>query len=223
MSASRASHKTGGPAPADDQSVDGPDGAQRPGDGRVRCAGCRQEMSRDDAERVVWHERIGFVFDMRGGAPGEEAFVHPHPECVGAACWGGFARMLGREVERPDRDAFMREMRDGLRSRLLERLGDAGRAGSAGASTSKVDEMVSSHRAELVLVAEDASNEAETIAQRAERSDVPVLEVLDAESLGKPVGRDAIDIWAVSDEEFAEACGLDAEKIISMQSPLQDG
>lgn len=191
--------------------------AQQKG-GKVECAGCRQSSRPADLERFVFHDTFGLVYDMRGGAPGEEVFVHPLTGCLSAAAWSGFSRKLGRRLEELEADELVADLRDGLRRRLEERLREAVRLGEATFGVDPVRRGVEAGDLEVVVVAEDAdSRRVEKFREWCEKTDVPSFEALTGDELGAIFSRDMVAAVGVSGDERGEAIGRDLEKILCIE------
>jgi len=128
-------------------------------DAAVTCAGCRQQGTRSDLERFVYHDDLGVCYDMRGGAPGREAWVHPLYGCLRAACWAGFPRAFREPLDSLDPRVLGEELEQGLHRRLRERLTDAARLGEAAVGRSAVERELGAEELEIVVVDCEASEE----------------------------------------------------------------
>lgn len=119
---------------------------------KVRCVGCRQLGPPEDLERFVYHESVGLIFDMRGGATGKSVWLHALPGCVGPACWAGFGREFGPSFDAPEADEILADLRTGVGRRLRERIAESFRLGEIAAGLSEVRRRFQSGALELVLV-----------------------------------------------------------------------
>lgn len=186
-----------------------PDGAQ------VTCAGCRQEGRRRDLERFVYHDEIGLLFDMRGGAPGREAWVHPLPGCVRAACWAGFARALDEPLADLDEAELLEDLAEGLHRRLRETLKDAARQGEVDVGSSAVVEGAESDAYELVVL--DPERETEVAASIEDGDDVLVFDEIRPGTLREAFGRE-VGAVGVPPGDRATELGRIAEKLICLRA-----
>lgn len=180
------------------------------------CVGCRQPGERTDLERFVYNESVGVLYDMRGGAPGREMFVHPLPGCIRAAAWAGFARALGQKLSKVDADELLEDLREGLRRRFQELLGESRRLGELVSGRSAVVHAAKSGALELVLLANSAG---ESIRRRArqldEETEATLIDQL-PEDISAAVFGDKIVILGLPHGALAERVGRTAEKLMCM-------
>jgi predicted RNA-binding protein YlxR (DUF448 family) len=187
------------------------------GPAKVTCAGCRQEGSRLDLERFVYHDEVGLMFDMRGGAPGREAWVHPLPGCVRAACWAGFSRALDEPLEDLDDDELLEDLEEGLHRRLRETMKDAARQGEVAVGTSAVAEGAASGTFELIVVDPDGDADAEIAASFDDGDDVLEFDEMRPGTLRDAFGRE-VGAVGVPPGDRATELGRTAEKLICLRA-----
>lgn len=182
----------------------------------VVCAGCRQGGPRADFERFVFHDTVGLVYDMRGGAPGREVFVHPLASCIRAAAWAGFARHLGEPLRELDGDDLVEAVRDGLAKDIGEQLFEAQRLGLLQTGRSAVER--ASHAGELELVLVDAAA-GHSVRREADKidddADVAVFDDIPERLLGSSLGSEVV-IVGLPPGTRAERLGRTVEKFICM-------
>jgi ribosomal protein L7Ae-like RNA K-turn-binding protein len=150
---------------------------------------------------------------MRRGAPGEPAFVHPQPGCLSAAAWGGFARVLDSRFEELEAESLVEEVRSGIETRLVERLGEAARHDELVAGDESVRRSMASGDVELAIVASDH----ETLDAWTREADAPVFAPLAGARLGEAVGVDRLAAVGIVPGPRADVVGRDAEKLICLE------
>ena len=183
----------------------------------VECVGCRQPGPRRDLERFVYHESVGLVFDMRGGAPGRELYVHPLPGCIRAAAWAGFSRRIEKPLRDLDGDELVGQVAEGLRTRLEEKVAEAARLDALYAGRSAVEHAERTDQLELVLVDPDAGDAIRRMTDRwAEESGIAVFETIPSGLLTTAVGRQTA-VAGFASGRRADAIGRTVEKLICIE------
>lgn len=186
---------------------------------KVRCVGCRQMGPPEDLERFVYHESVGLMFDMRGGAKGKSAWIHALPGCIGPACWAGFGRVFGPSFDAPEADEILADLRTGVGRRLRERIAESFRLGEIAAGVSEVRRGLRSAELELVLVDSGAGERL-----RGMFSDEPGTNVLHDLPKGPIEGAlgDGICVAGFRAGPRAMEIGRDAEKWICLEEDVGD-
>ena len=183
----------------------------------VECVGCRQPGPRRDLERFVYHESVGLVFDMRGGAPGRELYVHPLPGCIRAAAWAGFSRSIEKPLRDLDGEELVERVAEGLRTRLEEQVAEAARLDALYAGRSAVEHAERTDQLERVLVDPEAGDAIRRMTDRwAEASGIAVFETIPSGLLTAAAGRQTA-IAGLASGRRAEAIGRTAEKLICIE------
>lgn len=187
------------------------------GSAEVECVGCQQMGRRDDLERFVYHESAGLIFDMRGGAPGREMYLHPLPGCARAAAWAGFSRAAETPLRDLEADEVIDQVRDGLARRLAERVGEAARLDKLHVGRSAVERAHRRDDLELILVDPEAGNDVGRFADRLEEtSEIGVFRTIPGGLLTDALGAKVVIAGPVPGERGA-AIGRTAEKLICIE------
>jgi uncharacterized protein len=147
------------------------------------------------------------ALDLWAKAPGRGVWLCPLVTCLGKAIK---RRAFGRGLEDPGLfvpdDGFLAtQLREGLRSRLLQRLALARRAGAVIAGESRVAQAVKAGRGQLLILAEDLSDASRQKQEKnADRKGITVVKPgMGGAELGKCVGRDFAGIVLVDGKPFA--------------------
>ncbi len=188
----------------------------------VQCVGCQQSGRRRDLERFVYHESVGLVFDMRGGAPGDAVFVHPLPGCIRAASWAGFSRAFETPLRELDGDKLVGEVREGIETRLKDNLREASRLGILAVGRGPVERVAGDGELEIVLVDERAGNNTRQFAERLEKRDETVRFEISDGLLSEAIGQ-KVAISGVSGDERSDQVGRTTEKLICMTMETNEG
>ncbi len=188
----------------------------------VECVGCRQTGCRRDLERFVYHDSVGLVFDMRGGAPGRSAFVHPLPGCIRAAAWAGFSRAFETPLRELDGEAIVDEVRTGLQVRMRERIREARRLDDLAVGRGATSRMADGGDLEVVLIDREAGREARTLAERLGEPSGRARFELASGMLSEALGTNVV-IAGVRGGKSAESIGRTAEKWICIETNGDEG
>ena len=177
------------------------------------CIGCRRKAHSQELLRWVAvpqddGEALTVALDLWGKAPGRGVWLCPLSSCLGKAIK---RRAFGRGLEEPglfvpDHGFLATQLRDGLRSRFLQRLALARRAGTVIAGESRVAQAFKSGRGQLLILAQDLS---ESSRQKQEsnaiRKGVAVAAPeLGGNELGRCLGRDYAGILLVDGKPFSD-------------------
>ena len=180
------------------------------------CVGCQQEAEPADLERFVYHESVGLVFDMRGGAPGREAWVHPLAGCLRAAAWAGFSRALQTPLSL-EGDQLVDDVRQGLKRRLAERIGEANRQQVLRVGRRAVEKASAEGQLELVLLDATAGDSISRDVRRIdEKTDVHLFDALSEGLIEEALGRKVV-VAGVTPGRHAERIGRTIEKILCVE------
>ena len=177
----------------------------QPAAGPVRtCVACRQQSTSAQLLRLVVGPDGRVAADLAGGAHGRGAWVHPQPECVGAAATGGLARSLRRRVGL-NPEQLWSEIRAAAERRAWELVSAARRARRLAVGSGAVREALGAPAVGLVVVAVDArTSAAAPEVQEAIASGRAVGWGTKA-TLGRSVGRPEAGVVAVLDSGLARA------------------
>jgi len=180
----------------------------------VDCVGCQQPGRREDLERFVYHDSVGLVFDMRGGAPGREMYVHPLPGCIRAAAWAGFSRAAETPLRELEADELVDQVADGLATRLIEQVREAARLDELYVGYSPTERAHRRGDLELVLVDPEAGESVGRLGDRIdEGSEIGVFRTIPAGLLTEALGSKVV-IAGADPGAPGEAIGRTAEKLI---------
>lgn len=181
------------------------------------CVGCQQEADPADLERFVYHESVGLVFDMRGGAPGREAYAHPMAGCLKAAAWAGFSRALETPLDDLEGDQLVDDVRQGLRRRLAEQIGEASRQQSLRAGRRAVEKASAEGDLELVLLDAAAGDSiSRDVARIGEKTEAHVFDGLSEGLVEEALGRKVV-VAGIAPGRHAERIGRTIEKILCVE------
>ncbi len=176
------------------------------------CIGCRRKAQSQDLVRWVAvpqdaGEQLTVALDLWSKAPGRGVWLCPLESCLGKATK---RRAFGRGLDDPglfvpDDGFLVTQLREGLRSRLLQRLALARRAGALVAGESRVSQAFKAGRGKLLILAQDLSDASRQKQEtNADRKGVAVASpAMGGVELGKCVGREFAGILLVNGEPFA--------------------
>lgn len=157
----------------------------------------------EDLERFVHDAELGLLFDARQKAPGRGVWVTPGVDELRAALDGGFSRGFKTRVKPPDLASLMADMRVGITRRLIDTMSSAVRARSAHVGAAEVERVMQRDRADVVLLASDASDSTvQKFSSNADRKNIPVI---------RDVGSKA---------ELASWCGRDEVAVLALEAPF---
>lgn len=171
--------------------------------------------------------------DLAAKLPGRGAWVTARRDCLERAIRRKlFARSLGREVVTPD--DLIGRVEQGLRRRLLDRIGLSAKAGQALCGFEKVRAALGAGRTAVLIQAADAAADGRGKLARLARAVDPALPVLapaSADELGRALGREAVVHLAILPgrlaeqviEEAARLAGVTADGDESVSRPGSPG
>ncbi|HIC95660.1 TPA: DUF448 domain-containing protein [Candidatus Bipolaricaulota bacterium] len=169
------------------------------------CIGCRREREKSELIRLVRHEgRV--VIDYRAKLPGRAAYVCPKLSCIkGAMRRRRLARALKSDLPLDYQD-LPEEIAREIKRQIFSLLGLGARAGRVVSGWNGV--RAAKGRLELILVAEDAS---ENALRRFARSDRAFV-MFTKEELGRAIGRPPRSVLGLTDPELAARLELELER-----------
>jgi hypothetical protein len=182
------------------------------------CVGCSQRATPEELERFTFVEDVGLFFDMRRKAPGRGAWVHPRRGCVERAARGGFARGMKRRVEAPPVDELLRQMREGVESRLYESLQAAVHSRNVEIGGRTVREAMQRDDVDLLLLASDGgASTRERFRRNAERKGIPMDgSRFSGQNLGSVTQRESVSVLAITDARLAALVARDLRSLESL-------
>lgn len=173
------------------------------------CVGCRQPDDRGTLLRLVampavQGEPVLLVPDVRKREPGRGVSVHARYRCLeGAVASGAFKRAFRAQL-----DVSARELagtaREGYERRAQGLLIAARRADKLALGSEASRDAISSRRARLLVVAEDAEGSREDLERAAERLGRACLVWNTKHRLGRLFSRPTLSIFAVLDRGIAD-------------------
>jgi predicted RNA-binding protein YlxR (DUF448 family)/ribosomal protein L7Ae-like RNA K-turn-binding protein len=181
------------------------------------CVGCGTRAPEADLVRLVLVETEGHswssvVPDAKGGGFGRGAHVHPTRACLAMACKKGLSRSFKREV-RADESELAQAISVAFTRRLEGLLLGGVRGGHVAIGTDAVAETVVAGKAELVVLAADATAAAQRSAVQRMTAAGKTLVFGDklrlARALGRAVAegseRDGVAVCSVTNVALATA------------------
>lgn len=176
-----------------------------------RCIASGAVRPREDLLRFVVDADGRLIPDIGGRLPGRGIWLSADRDSVKTAC----ARKLFQKAARrtleidPDIEDLIERL---LASRCLELLGLARRAGQAVAGFEKVAGWLRQGRVALVLAAHDAAEDGRDKLRRLAR-DIPGIDCLSADELGRAFGRDRTVHAAVAPGALAAKLHSEAHRL----------
>jgi predicted RNA-binding protein YlxR (DUF448 family) len=185
-----------------------------PRDGRAvqrRCIVTGDVRSREELLRFVVDPEGRLTPDIAGRLPGRGIWLSPDRDSVKRArarklFERAARRALQVEIDLDDRIERL------LASRCVELIGLARRAGQAVAGFEKVRVMLRQERGGILLAAGDGARDGREKLRAAAR-DLPVVECLEADELGRAFGRERIVHAAVSHGKLAARLQIEARRL----------
>lgn len=168
------------------------------------CVGCRQKDGRLALLRfVLAGDPPTIVPDVPRRASGRGVSIHPTRRCLAAAVRnGGLGRGLRAGLP-VDVDQLAEWTRGQYARRIDGLLVSAYRAGQAVLGSDRARDAIESQRAQLVVVASDASERREDLVSAAERLGRHCIVHTDKASLGRLFGRDMVAVVAITELDIA--------------------
>lgn len=158
------------------------------------------------------------VPDLAARLPGRGLWLSPRRDIIARACSRNlFAKAAKAPVKVPE--DLLGRVEALLRRRCLERLGLAARAGQAVCGHDKVAAWMDAGAVALLLQAEDAAEGGRRkLRERARRrgDGVAVIEMFDAETLGRALGREACVHVAVAPGRMAATLVADLARLTAV-------
>jgi hypothetical protein len=158
------------------------------------------------------------VPDLAARLPGRGLWLSPQRDIIARACSRNlFAKAAKASVKVPE--DLLERVEELLRRRCLEQLGLAMRVGQAVCGHDKVAARIAEGKTALLIQAEDAAEGGRRkLRERARRQgkDVAVIEIFDAETLGRALGREACVHVAVAPGRMAAALAADLARLTAV-------
>ena len=156
--------------------------------------------------------------DLAAKLPGRGAWVTARRDCLERAVKRKlFGRALGREVSLPE--DLVAGVEQALQRRLIELIGLSAKAGQAICGFEKVHAALGAGRVAVLIQAADAAADGRgklaRLAHAVEPS-MPILAPLEAEPLGRALGRDAVVHVALLPGRLAEQVVQEAERLAGL-------
>jgi len=188
---------------------------------RRTCVACRQRAPRGELLRLVADAEGRPFVDVRGGAPGRGAWLHPTGSCLARAASGALARGLRRPV-RVSREQLWEGVRQAQDWRAASVLHAAWRAKQVAVGAAQGDHVAQAARSgAFVVVAADAVRAAaEDWVREAVRQGRAAAWGTQA-ALGRLTCGSPVEVAAVSDA--ARASALASAVWLSQSSPFSVG
>ena len=180
-----------------------------------RCLVTGQVRPKEQLIRFVVDPEGALQADLKGELPGRGYWVSAERDTLEKACSRGrFARAAAQRVRVPE--DLLRQVETGLERRCLELIGLARRGGKAVAGFEKVQALLRSGRAGVLIQAVDAAEQGRqrlAALGRAVTPGLPEIDLFGAVALGRAVGRDslvhlALQPGSLTDRLLAEAARL---------------
>lgn len=159
-------------------------------------------MPRDEDSQLT------LALDLYGKAPGRGVWLCPTVACIGKAIK---RRAFGRGLNEPglivpEEELLGTQLRDGLRSRLTQRLALARRAGAVVAGESRVAQAFKANRGLLLMLAMDLSDSSrqKQESNAARKGTACVVLEMRGDELGRCLGREFAGIVLVDGQPFAD-------------------
>ena len=178
------------------------------------CVGCGARADQGELVRLVLvvlpDGTSSVVPDAKGGAFGRGAHVHATRECLDKACKKGLSRTFKRDV-RADRDALAATIASAFARRIEGLLSGGVRGGHVAIGTDAVADAVSTGKAELVILAADATAAAQRSAVQKMTGAGKSLVFGEKKQLARALGRvvseerDGVAVCAISNLALATA------------------
>lgn len=171
-----------------------------------KCVGCQEMKNKKEMMRVLKTSENTFELDVTGKKNGRGAYICCSRECLEKA-------MKNKGLERSFKQAIPNEVYETLKRRwmhlkqnkALSLVSLATKAGKTVSGEFATEKAVKDFSAELVLVAEDASdNTKKKFKNMCDFYEVPVYFYGDKDTLGHAMGKEFRASLAVTDEGFAK-------------------
>lgn len=146
--------------------------------------------------RIVRGPEGEAVFDLEGRLPGRGAHICPAADCLGNLGSPALSRSLKAETSLPDVEERRALLGRQLEEKLKNTLSIGSKAGRTASGAQVVREALQKGRAELILLAGDASVRTMD-AFRSLAGDVPCRRAADKKTLGRWFGRESVAVAAV--------------------------
>ena len=186
-----------------------------------RCIVTRSKKQREELLRFVVDPEGRVTPDVAQRLPGRGVWVMPDRQILAKAIKNGrFKAGFKADVHTPDNLIEMTVTL--LDRRMIELLGLARGAGQIGAGWEQSQQFSRKHAIGLVLVASDASEGSRRKLIGLARN-VPVLDMLDAATLGRALGRERVVNALVSRGRFADLLFREAARRRSLNDGSDDG
>jgi predicted RNA-binding protein YlxR (DUF448 family) len=182
------------------------------------CVGCGRASARGDLLRVVLGADGMIAVDIRGGAGGRGAHVHPRLDCFEKACKSGLKRAFKCAVQASPGE-ISRQVVESYDRRIAGLLMGARRAGALAIGTEAATLSLVQGRAALVVVACDAGAIAKGEAVRRAVADGKATAWKTKADLGALLGREEVAIVAVLSGNIAQQIGLCRSRSEACRSP----
>jgi len=186
-----------------------------------RCLVTRQSAARATMLRFVAAPDRSLVFDAPATLPGRGLWLSARRDVIQDALKRRvFQRAAARSLNIPAlivADDLADRVATALRDRLIASLGLARRAGQGGGGFEKVRAALADGRCAVLIGAADGS--AAERARVLQRQAVPVIDLLDAATLGAVFGREAMVHIALAPGRLADMIVTDATRLRSVTSP----
>lgn len=193
--------------------------SQPPAESLRRCIASGERHPPSKLLRFVVGPDGTLVPDLAGKLPGRGLWLSPRRDMIDKACTRNlFARAAKSAVHVPEDLGMLVERLLGVR--CLELISLAKRAGQLVAGHDKVKSWLTAGKVGLLIQAADAAEDGRSKLRalgRAVTPGLPVLELFDAEQLGRTLGRPASVHIAVAPGGFADRIAAEAARLASVR------
>lgn len=163
------------------------------------CAGCGAKVHPRELERFVFVPDVGVLHDLRRKAPGRGAHVHASVGCLERAAASGFKRAFKMQLQPIEAAELVEAVRRAVAKRLEEGAVVAVRSRQAAVGQSAVVDAMKRDAAELVLLASDAGDAAQSkFRSNAERKRLKLVDGFDGATLGTWAGKEFVSVLSVT-------------------------
>jgi uncharacterized protein len=183
------------------------------------CTACRKKADTDHLIRLIEVDERGVAADLRGRLPGRGGYACPDAKCLTRAASGAVSRALKSGVRHREPAALVREVGDGLKRMVRERLGVMKRRQGLIIGYKETSAASRAEAVEGAVVAVDLGNNARS---GMDAMSTPVYTVATQDELGAWLGRGPTGVVGIPKGQFGARILVDAARYDALRKSQQD-